>query len=108
MRAIWLAVLLVGCVDGRADLHEQISCTPQQPASGEWTCDLPCDSQPATDSVQCKASNPDANGWSSDPVSLTCARTFEFDGQRGCCYGSHTADSPTAEPRQIMRFYTCD
>jgi hypothetical protein len=82
--ALVLALLLVGC--GGEDVHEIVTCGAwaSMPEIAGDKCERGCDLEPSNyggtgDDMPCSASNPRVEG------ELRCARTFETDGQRGCC-----------------------
>lgn len=103
MKRLWLIAMLWAC--GDSDPHEITTCGPSWGANSEYWCELACTPQPANqagsgDDMPCSATHPDDNG-----AIATCRRTFDFEGQRGCC---QSALDPGRDPVFGVRFLACN
>ena len=81
MRALVLAVMLIACSDdGPHDPHEIIDCDATWVRNGYTECERAC----ASSTIALNASGPACEAHTS-AGSLSCSKTFVFEGTTGCC-----------------------
>jgi len=78
MRAV-LLWFLVAC--GSQDPHADGTCDPGWVNNGFDSCELACEDS----GVALGASGPACNAVTVDRATVSCSKTFDFEGVRGCC-----------------------
>jgi hypothetical protein len=94
MRALVLTLMLIACSDdGPTDAHAIVACDDVWSRNGYTECERAC----ANSTTALNASGPACEAHTSMGT-LSCSKTFEFEGTTGCC-----ASTP---PKQL--FGECD
>jgi hypothetical protein len=78
-------VICLGC-GGSDDPHAAGTCDQGWVQNGFDTCELACENS----SIALNASGPACEALTIDNASVSCSKTFEFEGATGCCSVDNT------------------
>lgn len=83
-----LVVLVLGCgsngPDAPRDPHAAVACDQSWTVNGYTDCEAAC----ADSATALTASGPACEATLGSGAPVNCSKTFEFDGQVGCCASS--------------------
>jgi hypothetical protein len=99
----WMILFAIGC--GGPDVHELGACGDWpifNGALGNEKCERACRNQPANYTAPPDSSCPrNSHPVHPDGLQSGCPTSFEFEGQRGCCFNDSTVHP------SVIEFFEC-